>query len=728
MKRIKIFLASSIEDLKDDRIQVGDFFRQLNELYLDSNIHFSLIKCEDYDQSISQFGKQQQYDQEIRESELVFFLFFRKVGEYTRHELEVALEAFQNHKKPRIITYFKYVNTLDETVQEVRDFMNLLDQQLKHYYNTYGHIDTLKLGILMQIKLLQLDDAQVKLEDGVVQLNGQPMVNGKNVPLLQGNRSLQELMQKRRQLQEALACCRSDYLADPTPEKEAAFFDASAELNRVSKQLTVVEQETMALLTTVVEMTTDGRVLTRRQKEALHYFNLGDYEAVHTILENEERENELQRAKLRAEAAKMEIQGYVEEELLLIKTERAQGLTALRVERILSSYQKVEDLVETYGLNRSVLIDYVIFLHDQNRFDEAVLVAEKLKRYYDDPSTTAKDEDVAKLYNVLGSSYQNKRRLHEAKEAYDKALEIRTRLAAQNPEVYELPLVSSRINLGNLYSSVRRYTEAEIYYEAGVQMLARLANCKPESYEPFLANGYNNQGCLFMEVGRHQEAKDAFDKAIGIITRLVSRDPQTYESDLAKFYNNLGALYTDMKRYSEAEEAIDKALKIRNRLADCNPEAHTPHLATYYMNLGNVYGATGRYKEAKDTYSTSIRIYTKLTEHYPAIYELELSKCYVNLGDVYWHNQELKEAEAAYDKELALIMGLAQQRPDDYGMELVNSYTRRILHYAKHKQERALLNMANVVQPLFDKIVNKDPLRYLSQSLQIAEALKRMIS
>ena len=53
MKKVKIFLASSIEDLREDRLQVGDFFRQLNEIYLDSGVHFSLIKCEDYDNSLA---------------------------------------------------------------------------------------------------------------------------------------------------------------------------------------------------------------------------------------------------------------------------------------------------------------------------------------------------------------------------------------------------------------------------------------------------------------------------------------------------------------------------------------------------------------------------------------------------------------------------------------------------------------------------------------------------
>ena len=146
----------------------------------------------------------------------------------------------------------------------------------------------------MQIKLLKLDSAQIKLEDGEVRLNGQAVVKAENVPLLHGNQTLRELTEKRRQLQAELNRCRSDYLADPTPEKEAAFFDTSAELNRVSKQLTEVEQETLALLTIVAEMTSDGRVLTHRQKEALKYFNQGDYAAVQAILEDEERKKELQ--------------------------------------------------------------------------------------------------------------------------------------------------------------------------------------------------------------------------------------------------------------------------------------------------------------------------------------------------------------------------------------------------------------------------------------------------
>ena len=47
MKKIKIFIASSTTEFKIDRIEVGNFFRRLNDCYLDSGLYFSVIMCED---------------------------------------------------------------------------------------------------------------------------------------------------------------------------------------------------------------------------------------------------------------------------------------------------------------------------------------------------------------------------------------------------------------------------------------------------------------------------------------------------------------------------------------------------------------------------------------------------------------------------------------------------------------------------------------------------------
>ena len=175
MKKIKIFLASSIEDLKIDRLEVGDFFGLLNDIYISHDIFFSLVKCEDYDNAIAANGKQSQYDAEIRDSELIFFLFFKTVGDYTKHEFDVALESFLSHGKPKISVYFK--SPTDEATAEVKEYMNTLTMEKNFHYNIYENIDTLKLGIIMQIKCMYPECSDIDICGGKVYLNGRVVAN-----------------------------------------------------------------------------------------------------------------------------------------------------------------------------------------------------------------------------------------------------------------------------------------------------------------------------------------------------------------------------------------------------------------------------------------------------------------------------------------------------------------------------------------------------------------------
>ena len=532
MKKIKIFLASSITDLREDRLQVGDFMRQLNDLYLDSGIHFSLVKCEDYDNALVVGGMQSEYDREIRESELVFFLFFKKVGDYTRHEFEVALEAFKECSKPKIVTYFKYVETIEEVNAEVKAFMAVLDGELKHYYNTYNHVDALKFGILMQIKLMKLDASEIKIQDGAVILNGHRMVAVENVPILRGNETLMELTRKKKELTEALNACRAAYLSEPTPENENAFFDVSAELNKVSKQLTEIEKATMEFMSTVAEMTSDGKILTYRQKEALKYYDQGNYDAAQAILSEEERENELERAENKDTSAKNEIQGYVNEDLLWIQTEKTKGVNAESAVKIREKYKKDVTLVEKHDLDKAVLYEYASFLYNQNHYTEAIRIAEKLQWYYNAPDASAEEVDVARLYNLLGILYKNTQRYAEAEEAYNNALEIYKRLSERNPDAYEPDLANSYNSLGTLYSDTRRYAEAEEAYNNALEIRKRLSERNPDAYEPNLAMSLFNMGVFYYNQEKYEDARPWLQKALEIYERLERENPGLYRDTI----------------------------------------------------------------------------------------------------------------------------------------------------------------------------------------------------
>ena len=196
MKKIKIFLASSITELETDRDKLQAFVDRLNEFYFDYGIRISLFRCEDGDKAISAEGKQFEFDREIRDSELCLFLFFKKLGEYTRHEFDVALAAFKNCQKPKIVTYFKYVNTPEEAMGEVKAFMDMLDGEIKHYYNIYQNVDTLKLGVLMQLKMMKLDGVDPQVEKGKVMFGGEEVADTANLPVFTGNGALKKLKEE----------------------------------------------------------------------------------------------------------------------------------------------------------------------------------------------------------------------------------------------------------------------------------------------------------------------------------------------------------------------------------------------------------------------------------------------------------------------------------------------------------------------------------------------------
>lgn len=107
MTIINLFLASSMEDLQMDRREIGDFIRSLNDRYLDRELYFRLFICENEDIAMADGRKQEQYNQFILDSQLFVILIFKKAGEYTIEEFNVAYKQFKESGAPVILTFFR---------------------------------------------------------------------------------------------------------------------------------------------------------------------------------------------------------------------------------------------------------------------------------------------------------------------------------------------------------------------------------------------------------------------------------------------------------------------------------------------------------------------------------------------------------------------------------------------------------------------------------------------
>ncbi|MFK5968966.1 MAG: NB-ARC domain-containing protein [Candidatus Marithrix sp.] len=128
---IKIFLASSFE-LREDREALRSFIATKNDMLHEQGVYLKLVTWEDSN-AIVPDGMQSNYNEAIKECDVIFFLFWKKAGKYTLEEFEVAYEYFKRTSKPNIYTYFK-----DETERtpELIEFQGQLSEEL-HFYTSY---------------------------------------------------------------------------------------------------------------------------------------------------------------------------------------------------------------------------------------------------------------------------------------------------------------------------------------------------------------------------------------------------------------------------------------------------------------------------------------------------------------------------------------------------------------------------------------------------------------
>ena len=105
-KAIKIFLASSITELENERIDISDSINQdLTNLFEKDNIIIQFLRCDSIHSGNIGMPDQDRIDNMLRKCDITLFLFKDKEGEKTLHEYEVA-RTLQKEKKHEIFVYY----------------------------------------------------------------------------------------------------------------------------------------------------------------------------------------------------------------------------------------------------------------------------------------------------------------------------------------------------------------------------------------------------------------------------------------------------------------------------------------------------------------------------------------------------------------------------------------------------------------------------------------------
>ena len=677
MKNIKIFLVPSSDAVECDMTEVRDFFRQLNEMYFDSGINFSILNANEMTEN--------ELKEHVADSDLSFFLFFEDVSDVMRRCFDIFFESFKKTDKPKIVTYFKYTESPNDMTEAVREFSQMLGNELKHYYNNYNSIDTLKLGILMQIKVMRLDASQITIsDDGMICLNGQPVADTSKIPMFEFNDRLNELKSRYDELTKEWGRLRTLRMDDPNNEElYFEFSRVATERDDTKKALREFED---LLLKTSEELAAQKGEMSPRQAEACRLLEMGDVDGACEILPLDELFDDISHNELLADNAIDRLETNVDELATRITALNMKGLNKDIVAEIRRIYEKIYDLCRDRFVGWSKLHDYASFLEDQNDYTKAIEVAEKLTWYYSAPGRKVDEYDLGRLYNLLGMLYQAQNKPKKAEKYCLDSIEIYERLTKKNADAYEPALATSYNNAGVFYGNQGQPEKAEKYYLAAIEIKERLVEKNAAAYGPYLAMSYNNAGAFYYKQNQPDKAEKYYLAAIEIRERLVKKNAEAFEPALAGIYNNAGALYSDHGQSDKAEKYYLAAIEIYERLVKKNADAYEPDLAMSYNNAGAFYYKQNQPEKTEKYYLDTIEIGERLVKKNADAYEPALAGSYNNAGLFYSNHGQSDKAEKYYLAAIEIYERLVKKNADAYEPDLAGIYNGAGVFYAVHDQ------------------------------------------
>lgn len=273
LKVIKIFIASSNE-MKEDREALIALISSLNNFYLDKGIFIKPYIWEDEDSKVNG-RKQDEYNQNIKDSDIFICLFWTKAGEYTVEEFKVATNQYSATKKPVIYVYMKDNSTVTEKLS-LTEFKEKLEKEMGHFPGRYTHLDTLKFDFLTKwIKFNPvLDFNAISVREETVYIHQTPTtINVSQLDFIRKNDEYADIIKKINKAKDRVRKYPND----------EDFVNELRELkNRQS------EFENSIIDTAIMISKLDNQRSSARLEKAIALFQDGDYKGAMSILNTDD--------------------------------------------------------------------------------------------------------------------------------------------------------------------------------------------------------------------------------------------------------------------------------------------------------------------------------------------------------------------------------------------------------------------------------------------------------
>ena len=723
MKTIKIFLASS-EELKNDRVSFGNFIRELDKRYRERGIYINLYTWEGADGAYNGRRKQDEYNDNVRDSDMLVALFYIKAGGFTQEEFHEAVNSFEKTGKPKVYVYFRQLEDESKITKELKIFKKELEGQDSrgHFAFRYNNDDSLHLDFVMQLLLLdKIKNDELNVEDGQVMLNGMVIAQMDSLQFATDNKENQKLNEDLKRIESELNEIRQALAQNPNIDFIKKQYEHKNEEYKQKKE--ELEKHQKSLLNTAIRITNYQKdCISEETKRAIEAFNSGDAPRADFILD--EAENNTQRIKEQLHAAK-EVAYQKIDQLLLHASFKINNTTIHIDERIKQTRSKYEeaislakesgydelkyaDLIEkfvdflqnyhdymgalTYGLKYVLIVKKKYGEKDINTaiaytklgrlyvlndfYDQAIDILNDAMAIFDDlkePGSLL----IAEVYNNIGNAYDGKKELEAALEWHQKSLAIRIKHGE-----YTLDTARSYNNIGGALGKMGRTKDALEYLQKSIKIREEIL----DKNDKYLANAYQHVTAAYRVLGEKDKVIEYLEKACVIFENIYGGE------GCLKIYNEIGYEYIGINDYYSAFKWFEKSAI----LGDTEAES----------NLGWMYGkGDGVVKDFQKAYYWSL----KAAEKGNSLAQNSLGVLYSNGDGV---KQDYKEAVKWFTKSAEQGYSMAQKNLGlhyEYGEGVVQDFCKAHEWYQKAANQglpQAQFKMGNMYE--FGKGVIED--------------------
>ena len=532
MQTIKIFLGSSIDELREERLFLSDYLlNSVRPIFKRDGVDIEVVKCEDIRTGYRGKSSQEEINDLLRGCDISVFMFKTKAGPVTVSEYNVAQELVgtKNHEI--------YVYCFGVTEEEKEESLKSFKQQMRDielYWKTCKDINDLEkqliIGLLdFERQLLGLKKPSAVEQESETEQNGDARFA-----------KYQQNEQAQAQLREEIHKDIDDLLQQT---KTVMANEDETIAARIFKVVELYKKADQWANSTAYDKEKYSDLLFDYARFLYDYGLYKDAEAIY----------------LRQIAIGEELYGKEHEKtaksynnLSSVYWRQSNFEKALEYDfKALALQEKIfgtehSDTARTYN-------DLGTVYNDRGDYDKA------LEYYFTALAIREKvlgteHPDTAISYNNIGTIYNDKGDYDNALEYYFKALAIVEKNFGQE-HIYT---ATSYNNIGGVYKVRGDYGKALQYHQKALAIKEKVLGTE----HPTLATSYNNIGLLYDDKGDYGKALEYYFKALAIVEKYLGQEhPSTAIS-----YTNIGLLYFNKENLEKALEFLNKAYQIDEKV------------------------------------------------------------------------------------------------------------------------------------------------------------------